>query len=128
MRHQDPTYIKKKLQRSPEAAGKNFMSFICCNYWAVKTFAEPFLNTSATVQTLVHGSTDCLVRSRSRLSCNETGESEASSSRYEDERKGRNASFPSHQTSSLITKILYYSAVFVAYAIILLFIYASFTI
>eukprot|EP00596_Hydrurales_sp_CCMP1899_P005470 CAMPEP_0119035292 /NCGR_PEP_ID=MMETSP1177-20130426/2218_1 /TAXON_ID=2985 /ORGANISM="Ochromonas sp, Strain CCMP1899" /LENGTH=439 /DNA_ID=CAMNT_0006993315 /DNA_START=123 /DNA_END=1439 /DNA_ORIENTATION=+ len=33
VRHQDPTYIKKKLQRSPEAAGRNFMSFICCNYW-----------------------------------------------------------------------------------------------
>ena len=46
VRHQDPTFIKKRLQGGGEAAGRNILSFICCNYWLVKTFAEPFLNTS----------------------------------------------------------------------------------
>jgi hypothetical protein len=132
VRHQDVTYIKRRLQKSPEAAGKNFMSFICCNYWFVKTFAEPFLNTSATVQTMVHGSTQCIHHSRARLSCNNlqtaVEREEANlSSRYEDEGKGRNTSF-APATSNLLAKILYYTAVFFAYAIILLFIYASFTV
>ena len=127
MRHQDPTFIKRRLQKSPEAAGKNFMSFICCNYWLVKTFAEPFLNTSHTVQTLVHGSTDCLIRSRSRLNCADTAEvdeEESQISRYEDERKGRNSAFSS-STSTCIARTLHYTAIFLAYGIILIFIYAS---
>ena len=66
-RHRDPSFIKKRLQ-VPEAAGRNFISFICCNYWFVKTFAEPFLNTSHNVQSLVHGTAECVQRSRSRLS------------------------------------------------------------
>ena len=131
MRHQDPTFIKRRLQKSPEAAGKNFMSFICCNYWLVKTFAEPFLNTSHTVQTLVHGSTDCLIRSRSRLNCADTttevDEEESQISRYEDERKGRNSAFSS-STSTCIARTLHYTAIFLAYGIILIFIYASLTI
>lgn len=131
MRHQDPNFIKRRLQKSPEAAGKNFMSFICCNYWFVKTFAEPFLNTSHTVQTLVHGSTDCLIRSRSRLNCAdalaEVDEEESQISRYEDERKGRSSAFSS-SPSTCVAKTLHYTAIFLAYGIILVFIYASFTI
>ena len=131
MRHQDPTFIKRRLQKSPEAAGRNFMSFICCNYWLVKTFAEPFLNTSHTVQTLVHGSTDCLIRSRSRLNCAESSaevdEEQSQISRYEDERKGRSSTFSS-STSTCIARFLHYTAIFLAYGIILIFIYASLTI
>ena len=63
VRHHDPSFIKNRLQ-DPEAAGRNFMSLICCNYWFVKTFAEPFLNTSHNVQSLVHGTTECVQRSR----------------------------------------------------------------
>ena len=128
VRHQDPTFIKRRLQKSPEAAGRTFMSFICCNYWLVKTFAEPFLNTSHTVQTLVHGSRDCLIRSRSRLNCAESAEvdeEESQISRYEDERKGRNSAFTS---STCIAKTLHYTAIILAYGIILFFIYASLTI
>jgi hypothetical protein len=132
VRHLDPAFIKKRLQKSPEAAGKNFMSYICCNYWLVKTFAEPFLNTSHTVQTVVHGSAACFQRSKSRMNCAESGlaesEEEESSSKYEDERKGRNTAFSSSTPSSLISRILYYVAIFFAYSIILMFIYASFTV
>ena len=46
VRHQDPSFIQKRVQGGGEAAGRNILSFICCNYWLVKTFAEPFLNTS----------------------------------------------------------------------------------
>jgi hypothetical protein len=123
VRHLDPSFIKRRLQKSPEAAGKNFMSIICCNYWLVKTFAEPFLNTSHAVQTLVHGSTDCITRSKSKLSCVD----EENFSKYDDERKGRNTAF-SPNSSTIIAKILYYTAIFIAYTIILCFIYASFTV
>ena len=122
------------MSKSPEAAGKNFMSFLCCNYWLVKTFAEPFLNTSHTVQTLVHGSAECIQKSRSRLSCVELRSSssdpesdEENSSRFEDERKGRNTSFSS-PNSSFMCKMMYYIAIFLAYTIILFFVYAAFTV
>ena len=96
----------------------------------MKTFAEPFLNTSHTVQTLVHGSTDCLIRTRSRLNCAdalaEVDEEESQISRYEDERKGRSSAFST--PSTCIAKALHYTAIFLAYGIILVFIYASFTI
>jgi hypothetical protein len=132
VRHLDPAFIKMRLQKSPEAAGRNFMSYISCNYWLVKTFAEPFLNTSHTVQTVVHGSAACLQRSKSRMTGAESGlaesEEEESISKYEDERKGRNTAFSSSSPSSLISRVLYYVAIFIAYSIILMFIYASFTV
>ena len=131
-RHRDPSFIKKRLQ-VPEAAGRNFISFICCNYWFVKTFAEPFLNTSHNVQSLVHGTAECVQRSRSRLSCVELSritdadDEAASSSRFEDERKGRTATFTPTSTSC-VAKAAHYLAVSIAYLIILSFIYASFTV
>ena len=106
------------------------MSFICCNYWLVKTFAEPFLNTSHAVQTLVHGSSDCILRSTTKLNFGgdvRQKNDEENLSKYEDERKGRNTVFTT-PSSTVIAKILYYTAIFIAYTIILCFIYASFTV
>ena len=142
MRHLDPSFTKNRLKKSPEAAGKNFMSLICCNYWLVKTFAEPFLNTSHTVQTCIHGSTECMHRCNLRFNCvdNRGGIDEEQdqdndleySSKYEDERKGRGSSSGSIAfyplSSTWLSKVLSYIAIFLAYTIILCFIYASFTV
>jgi hypothetical protein len=109
------------------------MSYICCNYWLVKTFAEPFLNTSHTVQTLIYSTAECAQKCRSKLSCIsvgrdvENGDDEVNS-KYEDERKGRNSSFTSSLPTSLVAKFFYYMAVTIAYSILLLFIYASFSV
>ena len=126
VRHRDPSFIKRHLQQSPEASGRNFLAFICCNYWFVKTFAEPFLNTSHGVQNLVHGTTECVHHSRSRLNCVEGAAEDHLSSRYEDERKGRNVAFSS-STSMFVARTMHYSTLAVSYAIIAVFIYAAFT-
>jgi hypothetical protein len=129
-------FIKRRLM-VPEAAGRNFLSFICCNYWLVKTFAEPFLNTSHGVQTVVYGTAECVTQSRTRLNCAKSSEylieeghllseEDGQSSRYEDERKGRNPLSPILTTG--LSKALYYTAIAAAYALVLLFIYASFII
>ena len=57
----------------------------------------------------------------------EVDEEESQISRYEDERKGRTTVF-STTTSTCIAKSLHYTAIFLAYGLILLFIWASFTI
>ena len=132
VRHQDPMFIKRRLVH-PEAAGRNFLSFICCNYWFVKTFAEPFLNTSHGVQTVVYGTAECVSHSRSRLNCTKSGDflpvsaldDDSKNSRYEDERKGRN---PFSSPTTGWARVVYYAAITVSYAIVLLFIYASFAI
>ena len=132
VRHLKPSFMKSRLKKSSEVAGKNFMSFICCNYWLVKTFAEPFLNASHTVQTLVYSSSECI--KKSRMTCTdikgekrEDGNDDIeNSSKYED-RKGRSTAFY-HASTTPIAKLLYYVAIFLAYSIIIFFIYASFTI
>jgi hypothetical protein len=48
------------------------------------------------------------------------------SSRYEDERKGRNVAFSS-STSMFVARTMHYSTLAVSYAIIAVFIYAAFT-
>jgi len=125
--HRDPSFIKRYISSSPEAAGRNFLSFICCNYWFVKTFAEPFLNTSLGVQNIVHGTTECVHSSRSRLACGAVSEAEENSkSRYEDERKGRVPAFTS-STSAFIAKAIHYTTIVFSYLIIITFIIAAST-
>ena len=125
------------LLESPEAAGINLMSFLCCNYWMVKTLAEPFLNTSHTIQTLIYLLSDGLSTLKSKIHCcccegnvkiGEDLDYMESNSKQEDERKNRNLSFTSTSVSSILAKFGYYATILMAYAIILLFIYASFTI
>ena len=111
----------------------NLMSLLCCNYWIVKTLAEPFLNTSHTVQTLIYTLSDGLGTVRSRMNCYESSvpldlDYMESNSKQEDERKNRSILFSSTSVSSILVKIAYYATVFIAYTIILIFIYASFTI
>lgn len=67
-KHQNPLLMKKYLEH-PEGAGRNMLSLICCNFWGIRTFAEPFLNTTRVVQDLAENSAECVQMSRSRLSC-----------------------------------------------------------
>jgi hypothetical protein len=125
-------YIQKRLQNSPEAAGKNIISFLCCNYWFIKTFAEPFLNTSMGIQNLIYGTTECVQQSRSRLNCVENltpeieEEIDAQQSRFEDERKGRVPPF-SKTTSTILARMLTSFAMILSYVLIFVLIYAAFT-
>ena len=127
----DPSYCKNYMASSPEAAGRNFLAVFCCNYVLIKSFAEPFLNTSKGVQTLVDNTSQCVHHSRSRLNCASsteylmTEEEYYDRSRFEDERKGRLA-FPTN-TGYCITRTIHYFAMVLSYLIIFLFIYASFT-
>ena len=129
VRHQDPAFIKRRLKSSPEAAGRNFISLICCNYWCVKTFAEPLLNTTSSFQNLAYSTTDCVQHSRSRLSCSNfnhiNDEMYEYRSRYEDERKGRAA--PSSTAAIICTKTVHYVSLICSYLLIFAFIYASLT-
>ena len=101
----------------------------------VKILAEPFLNTSHTIQTLIHLLSDCLNTVRSKTNCvclefNDTLDLDymESNGKQEDERKQRNILFSSTSVSSALVKIAYYVTIFIAYAIILIFIYASFAV
>lgn len=51
VRHQDPMFMKRRLQ-VPEAAGRNILTVLCCNYWLVKTIAEPFMSTSQVINVI----------------------------------------------------------------------------
>jgi glycosyltransferase involved in cell wall biosynthesis len=136
MRHRDPDYIKRYMQSSPEAEGKNFLSFICCNYWAVKTFAEPFLNTSLAAQNFVYGTTECVQQSRTRLNCADSSFVSAPrkdshdqvDSKYEGEKKGKLTSMFSVNTWIFLGKLLHYLTIIVSFGIVLLFFAAQLTV
>jgi len=53
----------------PEGGGRNFLAILCCNYYFIKIFAEPFLNTSRNVQDMVENTAECVSLTRNRLSC-----------------------------------------------------------
>jgi hypothetical protein len=123
--HQDPTFIKRHLQASPEAAGRNYISMMCCNYWFVKSYAEPILTTTASFQNLASASTECIQTSRSKFSCANFQylNTEIIESRYDDERKARlnqAAIWTKH-----ITTTLHYISIFVSYLLIVVLLYVS---
>ena len=132
-RHLDPSFIKKRLQ-VPEAAGRNFISFICCNYWFVKTFAEPFLNTSHNVQNLVHGTAECVQRSRSRLSCLDVSSAAAHDDDDDEEQGSRHRRVATATAaaaavpSSCVQKMLQSLVLVILYLLVSWLIYASMTI
>lgn len=125
MNHRDPAYCNSFIQSSPEAAGRNILSVLCCNYVLIKSFAEPFLNTSRGVQNIADGTIQCVHHSRSRLQCASTDhlspdeEYYLERSRYEDERKGR----VTYNTYSIIARVMHNLAIAFSYLLILLFVY-----
>lgn len=134
IRHSDPSYIKNRLNSSPEAAGRNILSILCCNYYPIKHFAEPCLNTTSSLQNVAYTSTECWQANKTRfLSCfpsastctcglsscltNATG--------HDDELKIKLAQ--SEKIASIV-KIANTVGSFLAYVLIVLFIYAAFTV
>lgn len=144
VKHRDPTYIKRHLQQSPEASGKNYLAFFCCQYWLVKTIAEPFLKTSVGIQNVYVGAQDCVSTSRTRLSCHSLAAMDYSSlenrpsassphathtpNAAEEEKRERMAQMVSLSLTACFSKGLHYVTIFMSYGIVLLFVYASFTV
>lgn len=149
VRHKDPTYIKRHLQKAPEAEGKNILQWLCCDYWLVKTIAEPFLKTSVGIQHVYTGAQECVSTSRNRLSCHSLASMDYSSleNRFgspdfdpemeaEEEKKGRvffmtnscaNGAGPI-SVNVCVQRGLHYGTITFSYIIIFIFIYASFTV
>eukprot|EP01038_Epipyxis_sp_PR26KG_P008056 gene8056-10914_t len=140
LQHADPSFLKRHLQ-APLGRGWNVLSFFCCNYILVRACTVPFLNTSRGVQDLVDNGSECISMSRSRLSCAdklntavdiETYDDDSQSeSRYEDEKKGRRHtafSFCSTHTVAILTNAVHYAALIASVLLIILFVYASFTV
>ena len=143
-KHRDPSFLKQHLTR-PKAKGWNFLSVMCCNYFLVKKLAEPFLLTSRGVQDMVEGGVECISLSRSRLSCSEymntaTDIEEGDNQRsvlYDDavdrnqKRKTRRF-FPAFAMPKLagpvMLRLLKYFTTLCAIMLILLFVYATFTV
>ena len=127
VRHQDPGFIKRHVQQ-PEATGRNFISFLCCNYWFVKSFAEPILNTTSSFHELAYTTTEWMSTSRSRLTCLDHRGTPVQSdtiSRFEDEKKGR---MTSSALVLFLSKAINTTDIACSYVIVLLFVYASFTV
>jgi hypothetical protein len=132
VRHKDPNFMIQRLKSSPEAAGKNILSFLCCNFWLIKNFAEPVLNTTSSVQNVALSTTECVNNSRHRCSerftctrnTNKGNNMESKDVRYEDERKGKRTS----AQLVFLMKALSNTATLFSYIIIGLLIYVSFTV
>ncbi len=157
MKHRDPAFLKRHLQ-SPEGAGQNILSVFCCNYYLIKLLAEPFLNTTRSVQDAVDNTAECVQITRSRMSCTdflssanlanlpEEGDLEEglASERFlekERQRKGRTyfealwawlsgvlTFLFTPCTNVSTTKVLKWVSLLCAIAIVMTFIYASFTV
>jgi hypothetical protein len=97
---------------------------------------EPFLNASSGVQNIVIGTSECIVNSRNRLSCSsevnriEEGFGNSKNSRYEDEKKGRSHKMDRMLAALIIviTKVAHYGSLSFSVGLVLMFIYASFTV
>lgn len=130
--------MRRHLER-PAAAGKNILSYLCCNYALAKIVVEPFLQTTGKVQDLVDSSTECIQMSRSRLSCSEflssahLDEEEGNASNTanaEDESGKKKKRFGWCSTSVQVgryEKLVHYITITFTVCLIALFIYASFT-
>mmetsp|Transcript_25520 Transcript_25520/g.37671 ORF Transcript_25520/g.37671 Transcript_25520/m.37671 type:complete len:531 (-) Transcript_25520:145-1737(-) len=126
VRHRNPEYVRE-LMATPHGQGRTFLSYICCNFWFVKTFAEPFLNATASVQTLADSSKECMNSSRSQFTCGKRNMKPSVSStvvKFADEGKER---LPASAPFILLMKTMNYTAIIASYLIIGLLIYASFT-
>ena len=135
VKHRDPSYIQKHLSLSPEARGVNCLTYLCCNYWFVRTFGETFLNTTSNLQNL----TICFGDIFSQISrvcspltsCRKVSSSMNSATdldRFEDEKKGRSVISISPSTLLNINRVTDYFALICSYLLVILFIYASFTV
>jgi hypothetical protein len=129
---------------------------ICCNFSLIKLVAGPFLNTAGNVQGAVERTADCVQNTRTRLSCTdflssanltalpsieEDLESGFPLKKFDDgnNKKIRKAGFFqtlwnyltyffSALTSVSCGKIVHWIGIILAVGMVLLFVYASFTV
>ena len=128
--HRDPTYIKKHMQSSPEAAGKSMLSFLCCNFYLMRIIFEPLLQSMNTVQVIVTGASDCAQSSRSKVCdccCIVKIKEGYCQNRLSDiQRKGKNYSYA--WLLVLANKFFHVLSMSASVFIILLISYAAFTV
>lgn len=151
VKHRDPAFLKRHLA-SAEGAGRNILSVFCCNYYFIKILAEPFLNTFRGIQDCADGSVDCASSTRNRLGCsdfmssatlNTLSDRDLESSPLvvrEDEENVKKtrprptmltsclSCFCSGLASSLTMKVVHYLTILFSLGIVLVFIYASFSV
>lgn len=151
MKHRDPSFLKRHLQ-SPEGAGRNILSVLCCNYYLIKIIAEPFLNTSRGVQDMVENTAECVQVTRTRLSCTDFLSSAnltalpedsdlengalATLKKYDENRKSRKPSALSNcynsccsvLTNATTGRVIHWFGFIVSIGIVFIFVYASFTV
>jgi hypothetical protein len=136
--------------QTPEGAGRNFLSVMCCDYYFIKMGAEPFLNTTRNVQDFVENTTDCVQSSRNRLGCSDfmssanlntlTNDDDLESQRLlrddDQSKKSRRiggissyfTSFCNSVSTVGTSRAVHYLTTILALAIILFIIYASFSV
>lgn len=152
VKHRDPSFLKKHLQ-SPEGAGRNLLSVFCCNYYFIKIIAEPFLGSARGVQDVAESTAECVATTRNRLSCTDflssaalnalpaAQERDIESAQEEQDGDSEKKSRPRYSwltncatsicstlTSSMTAKLLHYLTMLFSVGIVLVFIYASFTV
>lgn len=159
-KHADPAFLKRHMQK-PLGAGRNLLSVLCCNFYFIKMIAEPFLNSTRSVQDCVDCTGDCVSMSRSRLSCTDLLVSAAATSsanlaamgttgganggeatggassleedteKYSKEKKKWCGFTPSCSTTAAncgIPRVMHVSTLIISVVLVLLFVYASFTV
>jgi phosphatidylinositol alpha 1,6-mannosyltransferase len=136
VRHSDPSYIKNRISSSPEVAGRNILSVLCCNYSLIRHILEPLLNTTNTFSNVAHNCNECVSSCKSRAisganicSCGLGSHCLPTTVIRKDHMKGHDAATmrTSQQVGFLVNAFNWIGSV-LAYALILLFIYASFTV
>jgi phosphatidylinositol alpha 1,6-mannosyltransferase len=133
IRHSDHSYMKNRLNSSREAAGRNTLSVLCCDYQLIKHIVEPFLGLTNSIALYAQSTNDCIQNSKTRMStcagsvvsctCLSCGTSNTAVKGHDENNhktKGQNV--------ALFVKIANWIGTLLAYALIILFIYASFTV
>lgn len=137
VRHSDPFFIKNRLKSSPEVAGRNILSVMCCNYALIRHILEPILNTTNSFSNAAQSCNECGTSCKSRgMSCASNCPCGLGSyclpttNIRKDHEKGRHDAYTmrtSQQVAWFVNAANWTGGV-LAYALILLFIYASFTV
>lgn len=140
VRHADPSYMKNRLASHPEIAGRNILSVLCCNYALIKHVLEPLLNTTNSFSNCAQSSTECISSCKSRLtgaaaSCGTSCPCGLGSYCLptivprKDHEKGHDAyTMRTSQQVLMCVNTANWVGSALAYVLILLFIYASFTV
>jgi hypothetical protein len=127
IRHSEPEFMKSRM-KIPEAAGRNLLSTLCCNFYPIKYLAEPFLNTTSSIQNVAYSSTECYQSTKGRVNSyclHSCGSSDMSSSGHDDETRSK---LSQGKSVAALVKVANSVGSALAYVLIVVIIYASFTV